>query len=486
MKKFRMLHGILTIGLMLSLFGMGMETALAESRGRRIVGGTPVESGGRQGVAAVVDAGQSAYFGQFGGGTLIHPRWVVTAAQNVVTDAHGNTMAPGDMEVILGLTDLLDEGGERIGVKRIVVHPDYDTETGEADVALLELESASSRPVVSLYAGSDDLAGSTAVALGWGIAEHDSFPSILQEVEIPVVSDEAGRAGYPDLTLAEGVLFAGSDEGDKGACDFDTGGPLLTSRNGVSELAGVFSRGECGISGKYGVFTAISSVKAFIDANVGEMEQAAWFPLVVAGGGWDTNIRIANTGTGTLSGELRPFDYLGNGVSETKSFSLAEGETAEFTLSADFPQAGSVSYMAIHASRGEMDASIRLSLDGVYDADVPAVSNRENNELSIPVIKSEGEGWTGVALVNTGAVAKTLEIEFNTGENRTIDLNAGQYTAFLLRSLFDGTLRTDLTSAVIKNAGGVAGISLISGTDDVGDPALECAVLTGAVSAEAK
>lgn len=474
MKKVRSLQRLLIIGFVFSLFGMGMDAALAGSGTRRIVGGTPVGSGGWQAVAAIVDAGQNPYFGQFGGGTLIHPRWVVTAAQNVVIDAEGNTMEPEDIEVVLGLSDLLGEGGERIAVERIIVHPDYDAGTKGADVALLELAAESSQPVLSLYSGEGDLAGETAVALGWGIADHESFPSVLQNVEIPLVSHETGAAAYPDLTLPATILFAGSAEGDKGACDFDTGGPLMVAEKGGLRLAGIFSWGECGTPGKYGVFTRVAAVRAFIDANVSDIKETSWFPLAFSGGGWDTGITITNTGSETLSGLLRPFDYDGKGVSEMKSFSLAEGETAEYRLSVDFPNAGTVSHMAIHTNGGEMDAKFEIIVEGVYSASVPAASKIDNSDLALPLIQSDDRGWTGVALVNTTASARSMEMEFNTGDTRTLELEAGKILIFLIRDLFDGASRPDLTSAIIRNTGGIVGIRLIAG-----EPQLEGRVLAG-------
>ncbi|MCP4686474.1 MAG: trypsin-like serine protease, partial [Desulfobacterales bacterium] len=199
MMKVRSLRKLLIIGFfVLALLGAGMETALAGSGGTRIIGGGPVEVGEWPSVAAIVDSGQTPYFGQFGAGALIHPLWVVTAAQNVVIDADGSAMDPGDIEVVLGLTDLLADGGERIAVKSILVHPDYNTLGKGADVALLELAVPSTQPLTPLYFGDGDLAGENALALGWGLSAHDNFPSFLQTVEIPVVSDETGNLAYPD------------------------------------------------------------------------------------------------------------------------------------------------------------------------------------------------------------------------------------------------------------------------------------------------
>ena len=101
-----------------------------------IVGGQEAVPGAWPWMAALVSANLDDYNGQFCGGALIAPQWVLTAVHCVENET------PSSIDVTLGKHKLTDSGGERINVVEIIRHPNFNSSTLDSDVALLRLETA--------------------------------------------------------------------------------------------------------------------------------------------------------------------------------------------------------------------------------------------------------------------------------------------------------------------------------------------------------
>ena len=331
MKKTGWANGLRIAAAISLIFGIGADAASAGNGRSRVIGGDPVEAQSQPAVAALVETGQDPYFGHFGGGLLIDPQWVLTAAGNVF-DEDGDIKDPEDLEIVLGAVDLLQDDTERIAVSRIVVHPEYDPATNNADAALLELATPSVQPPALLYPGDADLAGSTATVLGWGISDFDNFPSVLQGADITVVDDDTLKGVYGD-SITDTMMGAGETEGGKGPCDYDAGGPLLVN----GDVAGIISWWEgCAEAGKYGVYTRISAIRDFVGTYVPVTYRSIRFPHIAAEGNWETVVTVINTGDDPITGRFRPLDDSGSLVSEVKAVSLAPHARQSCTVSQDF------------------------------------------------------------------------------------------------------------------------------------------------------
>lgn len=231
----------------------------------RIVGGLAVTIANHPWQVALV-RGYMQGRSQFCGGSLIAPDVVVTAAHcidNTIVQSN-----PARVDVIAGTT-LFPEGGERIKARAIFVHPQYDRSTNDYDIAIVTLSGASTlgRPV-SIDSQTVALPGSAWVT-GWGAVTEGGFgtPDLLG-AQIPLVdTDTCNAAESYGGVITERMMCAGLREGGLDSCQGDSGGPMTSGEGQSARLVGIVSWGEgCARQLKYGVYTRVSSVSAWVQS----------------------------------------------------------------------------------------------------------------------------------------------------------------------------------------------------------------------------
>ena len=252
----------------------------------------------------------------FCGGSIIRQRWVLTAAHCMyeLDQQPPRAREPGDIDVYVGSNEF--KGGQRIKVRRIVVHPKYDVEESpDNDIALLELAetpAAGRTSIISLATPATEkdfgVPGKTVTAAGWGENEDGEFPKALMEVRLDIVdantcnsnilvwrrnqwfdNQVAGLRAKLSLSeetvgamrklldnspqtrvITENMICTGAFATRKDTCVGDSGGPLFAeiSRGRFIQIGLTsFSEAGCGMAeqGLFGVYTRVAQDADWIE-----------------------------------------------------------------------------------------------------------------------------------------------------------------------------------------------------------------------------
>lgn len=225
-------------------------------------------------VALLTDLNDS-FNSQGCGGSIIHEKWILTAA-------HCYDPAVATTYVAAALTDLNSLNTEfTIKAKRWIVHADYDDQSLDNDIALIELESplslsacGSACAAISLVTQANAATvmplGASALVSGWGntVTEGEVFQPYLQWVQLSITGCTSGSALYASSDVTGNMFCAGVPNYDKDSCQGDSGGPLAVANGNSYLLAGVVSWGNgCAAQGYPGVFTKVANYTQWIQDN---------------------------------------------------------------------------------------------------------------------------------------------------------------------------------------------------------------------------
>lgn len=186
------------------------------------------------------------------GGSLIAPRWVLTAAHCVLEDeseTRQRIVAPSKLRLFIGGIAQSGKDGRSLKIRSIQTHPEFNWP--KSDIALIELAEAVT-DIAPVALNDMDLGNSTQTVLitGWGLTDNDGTQDSawLKKLEAPLLprtlcaqDDFPKQRGYE---LGPETLCIETYQHQTSSCPGDSGGPIFLQQNGHPVQVGVVSWGS--------------------------------------------------------------------------------------------------------------------------------------------------------------------------------------------------------------------------------------------------
>jgi secreted trypsin-like serine protease len=318
------------------------------------------------------------------GASFLGDKWVLTAAHCV------DSANAGLFKMNVGEYDLSDGAEKAIDIANIYIHPLYDNEGFNNDIALVELVSApvnAPAPVQiadSALTNQYAIENSLATIAGWGGREGyapnegptSDFPDILHKVDLRLSTNAQCREalgesfGVPadNVNVTDVMICAAVSEGGRGSCQGDSGGPLVVETGSGVQQVGIVSWGfGCAAAGYPGVYTRVSEFKEWIDTITDgvAIDQIQDFGRTPRNFETIVELRVANN------------------ASESTNVSFAIEGDSEFSL-----DTSNCNNLAANASC-QLVVSYSPTFSGSHDAKVIITSDNANVSVSQSVLLGE-------------------------------------------------------------------------------------------------
>ncbi|XP_030851876.1 uncharacterized protein LOC590372 isoform X3 [Strongylocentrotus purpuratus] len=440
-----------------SICGTRPAYSLGQSR---VVGGINARPGEFPWIGSLrVDEGSDR--GTFAcGATLISSQWVLTAAHCVQYYLD---------RVIFGILRLSGESEYEVNaeVADIIIHPDYDGETLDADIALLRLTEPVSftdyvRPAC-LASSSNELSDyRRCLVAGWGAISEGGDPSeTLQKAVVNLLDQERCNSDVSyNGTLTDNMICAGYERGIIDTCQGDSGGPLTCEGDdGRWHLVGATSFGDgCARPLFPGVYTRISQFQDFITAVVSNAYSPGIYEVDLDNGvptsiaspnypmNYDTNDVIVWKISAPVGRSVRldvvelflesNYDYLyvGDGLFPQSSTELAR--MTSYVVSRSVTSLGRHMWMRFVSDYLYTDAGFEVEVNSVDPIDDnPVISVMANMHTNTVQISSPNypanypanfyDIWRIVAPTNYTVLALIFDIDLGSEDGTLIEIGYG-------------------------------------------------------------
>ncbi|KAI4469728.1 polyserase-related [Holotrichia oblita] len=222
----------------------------------RVVGGENAPTGAYPFIVSLRSAANS----HFCGGSIINADYVLTAAHCIVGRTTANT------QVVAG-TNTLNAGGVTIGSSSLIAHANYNSATIQNDVALIRVASPIqfTNVISTISLNTADVGAADAILIGWGrTVTGGPLPNNLQRLDTRTITHAQCQQTWGSQVQTNQICAL--TVAGQGACNGDSGGPLILTSNGLH--IGIVSFGVACAQGFPDVYTRTSAFNSWIQSNM--------------------------------------------------------------------------------------------------------------------------------------------------------------------------------------------------------------------------